>query len=142
MFFKVKYDDAESSLKITVVECQNLKKMDRFGKSDPYVRVYLLPGHAEIKKTDTKKKNLNPEYNQTFDFPVIVCKSLYISIQAFFSKVTKRDAMNKTIVFQVFDSDKISKDDPIGEVTHQLSPYSTYIVYAGTSPCLAVEFEC
>merc|ERR1719450_50061 len=97
--YRVRYDDAESCLRITVVECKELKKMDRFGKSDPYVRVYLLPGHADIKKTDVKKKTLNPEFNQIFEFPV-----------------TKRDAMNKTIVFQVFDSDKLSKDDPIGEV--------------------------
>ena len=74
LFFQVRYDDAESGLRITVVECKDLKKMDRFGKSDPYVRVYLLPGHADIKKTDTKKKTLNPEFNQIFEFPVKIIK--------------------------------------------------------------------
>ena len=97
--------------------------MDRFGKSDPYVRVYLLPGHAEIKKTETKKKTLNPEYNQTFEFPVKSEVLLRFILRNLLFQVTKRDAMNKTIVFQVFDSDKISKDDPIGEVVNQFSVY-------------------
>ena len=53
-----------------MVECKNLKKTDLIGKSDPYVRVYLMPGtHMEL-KTKIVKNNLNPVYNDEFSFVV------------------------------------------------------------------------
>ncbi len=40
------------------------------GKSDPYLRIYMLPGrHMEL-KTKTKSNTLNPIYNETFSFTV------------------------------------------------------------------------
>ena len=40
----------------TVVECRHLPKTELIGKSDPYVRVYLMPGtHAELKTKVMKK---------------------------------------------------------------------------------------
>ena len=44
--------------------------MDTFGKSDPFVRVYLLPGTHEVVKTEVIKKNLNPYFNENFKFTV------------------------------------------------------------------------
>ena len=69
-YFQVRYDNATGSLNVTVVECQSLKKMDTFGKSDPFVRVYLLPGTHEVVKTEVIKKNLNPYFNENFKFTV------------------------------------------------------------------------
>ena len=68
--YKVRYDDASSMLHVTVVECTKLKKMDTFDKSDPFVRVYLLPGVHDVVKTEVIKKNLNPVFNEMFKFPV------------------------------------------------------------------------
>ena len=68
--YKVRYDDASGSLDVRVVECKNLKKMDTFGKSDPFVRVYLLPGNHDIIKTEVIKKNLNPIFDENFKFTV------------------------------------------------------------------------
>ena len=68
--YKVRYDDATSVLNVTVVECSKLKKMDTFGKSDPFVRVFLLPGVHDIIKTEVAKKNLNPVFEENFKFPV------------------------------------------------------------------------
>ena len=68
--FQISYDNGSGELCVTVVECQDLKKMDRFGKSDPFVRVYLLPGSHDIMTTTKKKSNLNPSYNETFRFKV------------------------------------------------------------------------
>ena len=64
------YDDASGCLDVRVVECKNLKKMDTFGKSDPFVRVYLLPGNHDIIKTEVIKKNLNPIFDENFKFTV------------------------------------------------------------------------
>ena len=66
----MKYDNANSSLNVTIVECKNLNKMDTFGKSDPFVRIYLLPGGHDEVKTEVKKKDLNPVFNSTFNFKV------------------------------------------------------------------------
>ena len=52
------------------MECKDLKKTDLIGKSDPYVRVYLMPGtHMEL-KTKIVKSSQNPVYNDEFSFVV------------------------------------------------------------------------
>ena len=71
VYRQISYDNGSQNLNVHVMECQNLKKMDTFGKSDPYVKVYLLPGSFDIMKTDVIKKNLNPYFNAMFRFNVI-----------------------------------------------------------------------
>ena len=52
------------------MECKDLKKMDILGKSDPFVRVFLMPGNHKELKTKIIKKNLNPLFNEVFKFVV------------------------------------------------------------------------
>jgi len=97
--YKTRYEPKTQKLHATVVECKSLKKTDLIGKSDPYVRVYLMPGtHMEL-KTKIVKNNLNPVYNDEFSFVL-----------------SPNDVRKKTIVFQVFDKDTFGKDDGIGEI--------------------------
>ena len=70
MFVQIRYDAKTQKLHATVVECKDLKKTDLIGKSDPYVRVYLMPGtHMEL-KTKIVKSSQNPVYNDEFSFVV------------------------------------------------------------------------
>ena len=67
---QVSYDSSTQKLSVFVVECQGLKKTDLFGKSDPFVKLFLLPGaHTEI-KTKVIKKTLNPVFNEEFHLKV------------------------------------------------------------------------
>ncbi|XP_036340688.1 synaptotagmin 1-like [Rhagoletis pomonella] len=70
------------------------------GTSDPYVKVYLLPDKKKKFETKVHRKTLSPVFNETFTF-----KGLPYA-----------DAMNKTLVFAIFDFDRFSKHDQIGEV--------------------------
>ena len=55
---------------MTVVKCESLPKKDLIGASDPFVRVYLMPGtHTEL-KTKVVKNSANPLYNDEFSFVV------------------------------------------------------------------------
>ena len=115
VYRQISYDNGSQNLNVHVMECQNLKKMDTFGKSDPYVKVYLLPGGFDIMKTDVIKKNLNPYFNAMFRFNVITSEIVNTENFTFSIQVAKREIMNKTIVFQVFDWEKIGKEEAIGE---------------------------
>ena len=110
------YNDAKSQVQVTVIECKDLKKMDTFGKSDPFVKVYLMPGSHPEMKTKTIKKTLDPQFKEQFQFTVII----YHDIDCFerFSpvQISHEEVLRKTIVLQVFDWDKITKADGIGEV--------------------------
>ena len=88
--------------------------MDTFGKSDPFVRVYVLPGPHDELKTKVIKKNLNPVYNESFQFSVSWSHTYHF--QKYAVKVPLADVMKKTVVFQVFDWVKLTKTDGIGEV--------------------------
>ena len=88
--------------------------MDVFGKSDPFVKVYVLPGAHDELKTKVIKKNLNPVFNESFQFSVSRDKTCQLYKYAV--KVPLGDVMKRTVVFQVFDWDKVSKTDGIGEV--------------------------
>lgn len=94
------------------------------GTSDPYVKVYLLPDKKKKFETKVHRKTLNPVFNESFVFKV--CKNnefFYLHYQNIneFSKLLLQnlpyaEAMNKTLVFAIFDFDRFSKHDQIGEV--------------------------
>jgi len=55
-------------LKVTLIEAKGLKAVDRGATSDPYVKV--RQGKNDIFKTATIKKNLNPQWNESFTVSV------------------------------------------------------------------------
>ncbi|XP_044006291.1 synaptotagmin 1-like isoform X1 [Aphidius gifuensis] len=98
--YKLEYDFNSNSLAVTVIKAEELPALDMGGTSDPYVKVYLLPDKKKKFETKVHRKTLNPEFNETFTF----------------KGVPYADAMNKTLVFAIFDFDRFSKHDQIGEV--------------------------
>ncbi|XP_053327587.1 extended synaptotagmin-3 [Spea bombifrons] len=65
----VQYVSSRRCLSVTVGCCRNLTRCSSTG-ADPYVRIYLLPDRRwpSRKKTTVKRKTLNPEYNEKFEF--------------------------------------------------------------------------
>ncbi|XP_053989744.1 synaptotagmin 1 isoform X2 [Hylaeus volcanicus] len=98
--YKLEYDFNTNSLAVTVIQAEELPALDMGGTSDPYVKVYLLPDKKKKFETKVHRKTLNPAFNETFTF----------------KNVPYADAMNKTLVFAIFDFDRFSKHDQIGEV--------------------------
>ncbi len=50
--------------------------------SDPYVKIYLLPDMSTKKKTKTKKKTLNPSFNQTFKVgDLFCCVLIFVTVE-------------------------------------------------------------
>lgn len=97
--FKLDYDFQQNQLAVSVLQAEELPGMDMSGTSDPYVKVYLLPDKKKKFETKVHRKTLNPVFNETFVF-----------------KVPYADLASKTLIFAVFDFDRFSKHDQIGEV--------------------------
>lgn len=98
--FKLEYDFNSNSLSVSVIQCEELPALDMGGTSDPYVKVYLLPDKKKKHETKVHRKTLNPVFNETFVF----------------KQVPYADIMAKTLVFGIYDFDRFSKHDQIGEV--------------------------
>ncbi|XP_060874230.1 E3 ubiquitin-protein ligase NEDD4 isoform X3 [Metopolophium dirhodum] len=92
-------------LRLRVVAGHSLAKKDIFGASDPYVRIELntIVGNVAIDSvlTKTKKKTLNPVWNEEFVFRV-------------------RPHEHK-LVLQVFDENRLTRDDFLGMVEVSLN---------------------
>ncbi|KAG9352441.1 hypothetical protein JZ751_020855 [Albula glossodonta] len=92
-----------SQLTVGVKEAAGLKAMDLGGTSDPYVKVYTLPNRAKTYETKVFRKTLYPVFNEFFKF-----------------QVTLSELSDMTLVMQVFDFNRFTKHDIIGEVRLQL----------------------
>ena len=61
-------------LNIQVIEAKDVPAMDRNGKSDPFIKLYLLGPKSGDKigevKTKIIKKTLNPVWNEEYHFPI------------------------------------------------------------------------
>lgn len=95
------YDFVKQELSVTVLQCRNLPPMDMTGKSDPYVKCFILPERKKKFETKVHRKSLDPIFNETFVFKNIEYN--------FFP--------DKTLVLAIYDYDRFSKHDQIGEVT-------------------------
>ncbi|XP_040574006.1 synaptotagmin 1 [Lepeophtheirus salmonis] len=100
--YEIKYDFNTQTLIVKVVQASDLPAMDMGGVSDPYVKIYLIPETKGFKKYETKvhRKTLNPFFNQTFEF----------------KNLPYAETFDKTLMFNIFDYDRFSKHDQIGEV--------------------------
>ncbi|RZF35830.1 hypothetical protein LSTR_LSTR008936 [Laodelphax striatellus] len=94
--------DQLKKLRLRVISGHHLAKKDIFGASDPYVRVDLMAKNdlfdsiVDSVLTKTKKRTLNPKWNEEFIFWV------------------KPD--EHKLVFQVFDENRLTRDDFLGMV--------------------------
>ncbi|RWS20936.1 hypothetical protein B4U80_00537 [Leptotrombidium deliense] len=89
-----------STLTIGIIQAEELVAMDSGGTSDPYVKVYLMPDKKKKFETKVHRKTLNPVFNETFVF----------------KSIPYAEIMTKTLVLAVYDFDRFSKHDKIGEV--------------------------
>ncbi|XP_075435735.1 protein unc-13 homolog D [Ascaphus truei] len=71
---KASYRHAEQKLHVEILNAVNLIPLDSNGSSDPFVQLTLEPRHVfpavEPRSTQIKKNELNPLYDETFDFLV------------------------------------------------------------------------
>uniref|UniRef100_A0A803ST04 Extended synaptotagmin 2 n=1 Tax=Anolis carolinensis TaxID=28377 RepID=A0A803ST04_ANOCA len=67
----IRHSSQRNKLMVVVHTCRNLIAFSEEG-SDPYVRMYLLPDKKRSgrRKTSVSKKNLNPVFDQAFDYSV------------------------------------------------------------------------
>uniref|UniRef100_G3T339 Piccolo presynaptic cytomatrix protein n=1 Tax=Loxodonta africana TaxID=9785 RepID=G3T339_LOXAF len=107
------------NLIIHILQARNLVPRDNNGYSDPFVKVYLLPGRGQVmvvqnasaeykRRTKYVQKSLNPEWNQT-----VIYKS-----------ISMEQLKKKTLEVTVWDYDRFSSNDFLGEVLIDLSSTS------------------
>ncbi|XP_070795987.1 synaptotagmin-2 [Pituophis catenifer annectens] len=97
--FSLDYDFQANQLTVGILQAAELPALDIGGTSDPYVKVFLLPDKKKKYETKVQKKTLNPTYNETFVF-----------------KIPYQELGGKTLVMAIYDFDRFSKHDIIGEV--------------------------
>ncbi|XP_051548069.1 synaptotagmin-2-like [Myxocyprinus asiaticus] len=91
-------------LTVGVKEASALKAMDSGGTSDPYVKVYILPNKSKTFETKVFRKTLNPVFNEHFKY-----------------QIPQKELIESTLVMQVYDFNRFSKHDIIGEIRMNLS---------------------
>ncbi|XP_039633768.1 synaptotagmin-like protein 2 isoform X2 [Perca fluviatilis] len=128
--FSINYIQKLREFHIFVVECQDLAAVDpKRGRSDPYVKSYLVPDKANLgkRKTSVKKKTLNPTFNEILRYRV---RMEYLRTQ--------------TLILSVWHHDTFGRNSFLGEVDVDLSKWDfdhTQMNYlalkARTAPTLA-----
>ncbi|XP_041442487.1 protein piccolo isoform X2 [Xenopus laevis] len=113
---QVNYDKHLGNLIIHILQARNLAPRDNNGYSDPFVKVYLLPGRGQVmvvqnasaeykRRTKYVQKSLNPEWNQT----------------VIYKNISMEQLKKKTLEVTVWDYDRFSSNDFLGEVLIDLS---------------------
>ncbi|XP_075967856.1 protein piccolo [Anarhichas minor] len=113
---QIHYDKQLGNLIVHVLQARNLSPRDNNGYSDPFVKVYLLPGRGQVmvvqnasaenkRRSKHAGKSLNPEWNQT-----VIYKNIHLE-----------QLRKKTLEVSVWDYDKCSSNDFLGEVLIDLS---------------------
>ncbi|XP_035246196.1 E3 ubiquitin-protein ligase NEDD4-like isoform X10 [Anguilla anguilla] len=102
-------EDESRILRVKVIAGIDLAKKDIIGASDPYVKLslYVADENRELGLAQTKtiKKTLNPKWNEEFYFRVY--------------------PQNHRLLFEVFDENRLTRDDFLGQVDVPLNHLPT-----------------
>ncbi|KAJ7344362.1 hypothetical protein JRQ81_000312 [Phrynocephalus forsythii] len=97
--YSLEYDFRNKEMKVGVKQAADLKAMDSGGTSDPYVTVYLTSDIRKKYETKVHRKTLNPVFNESFVF-----------------QIPQAEVDETKLVMQVYDFNRFSKHDIIGEM--------------------------
>ncbi|XP_012587720.1 PREDICTED: synaptotagmin-10-like [Condylura cristata] len=100
LHFGLRYDYEGQLLAVRMIQALDLPAKAVTGTSDPYVKLYLLPDRKRKFQTRVHRKTLHPVFEETFQFPVP-----YAELGA------------RQLHLSVYDFDRFSRHDRIGEVT-------------------------
>ncbi|XP_070825715.1 synaptotagmin-like protein 2 isoform X2 [Chaetodon trifascialis] len=107
--FSINYIQRLREFHIFVAVCRDLAAVDpKRGRSDPYVKSYLVPDKANLgkRKTSVKKKTLNPIFNEILRYRV---RMEYLRTQ--------------TLILSVWHHDTFGRNSFLGEVDVDLSKW-------------------
>ncbi|XP_074872467.1 synaptotagmin-5 [Carettochelys insculpta] len=102
--YSLDYDFQNGQLVVGILQAADLPALDIGGTSDPYVKVFLLPEKKKKYETKVHRKTLNPMFNESFTF-----------------KIPYAELGGRTLVMAVYDFDRFSKHDAIGELRVPMS---------------------
>lgn len=104
---QIEHSNKDQELIIKILKARNLLAKDTNGLSDPFVKVYLLPGREQDNKRRTKSinKTLNPEWNSILTY----------------TNLHRDELKTKTLEFTVWDYDRFKSNDFLGLLTIDLN---------------------
>lgn len=109
--FSLYYDIQRRSLSVHLYQALNLPvKRDIRSSHDPFIVIFLLPTREVIHQTVTIPNCRDPKFKQIFEFSGILAEEVY----------------QQVLVFQVFYSDKFTRDHLIGSVLMPLKEADLY----------------
>lgn len=105
--FGIKYDNASTTFEVHVFQAREIAAVDSKKEvTDPYCKVYLLPDRTKAgkKKTRTRKKTLNPEWDEILEF-----------------KISHRELRTRTLSLTLWHQEKLGRNVFLGEVMLNLA---------------------
>ncbi|KAM6984731.1 synaptotagmin-10-like [Aplochiton taeniatus] len=111
--FSLRYDYEEQALVVTILKALDLPAKDFTGTSDPYVKIYLLPERKKKFQTRVHRKMLNPTFDEAFCFPVeydqLCNRKLHFSVYDF-DRFTSHDMIGEVVVDNLFELSDLSRE--------------------------------
>ncbi|XP_072914188.1 uncharacterized protein [Hemitrygon akajei] len=107
--FALDYNEKNKEFQIYVSQCKDLAVVDeKKGRTDAYVKTYLLPDKARMgkRKTSVKKRNTNPLYNEILKY-----------------KIEKSVLLIQRLNLSVWHNDTLGRNSFLGEVDLDLASW-------------------
>ncbi|XP_070252877.1 synaptotagmin-6 [Myotis yumanensis] len=114
--FSLRYDYEAETLIVRILKAFDLPAKDFCGSSDPYVKIYLLPDRKCKQQTRVHRKTLNPTFDEHFHFPVpyeeLADRKLHLSVFDF-DRFSRHDMIGEVILDNLFEASDLSRETSI-----------------------------
>ncbi|XP_029465291.1 synaptotagmin-15-like isoform X2 [Rhinatrema bivittatum] len=101
LWFAVEYEQEAERLLVALVKARNLHSPSE--SCNPFVKIFLLPDERRYLQSKTKRKTLNPQFDENFVF-----------------QVSSKTLNQRTLKFSVYHVDKLKKHHLLGQVMFPL----------------------